>query len=100
MTVNEEKLNIKTKWGYGIGSVLNVMYVAMINTYMLMFYHGVIHLSNTHAGIVMTVGKITGGISTVVVGILSDLNVDCWIYKNYGRRKVFSVNFHMSQNFV
>ena len=82
-------LDLKTKLGYGAGGVLNVMSVTMINSYLLMFYHGVIHLSNRNAGIIMLVGKISGGISNILIGFISDITIEnCWLYNRFGKRKV------------
>ena len=83
-----EKLSIKTKLGYGVGSVFNVMCATMVNTYMLKFYEGVIKLNGKNAGLIMLAGKITGGFSTLLVGMLSDWDKNCWIYEKCGRRKV------------
>ena len=66
-----DNLSFKTKFGYGCSRVFNVMYISMINTYMLKFYTSVIQLNGTNAGLIMIVGKITGGLSTVVVGTVS-----------------------------
>ena len=82
-------LDLKTKLGYGAGGVLNVMAVTMINSYLLMFYHGVINLSNRNAGIIMLVGKISGGISNILIGVISDITIEnCWLYNHFGKRKV------------
>ena len=88
MDKESDNLSIKTKFGYGLGRVFNVMFIAMINTYMLKFYISVVQLNGTNAGLIMIVGKITGGLSTVVVGMLADREKDCWIYEKIGRRKV------------
>ena len=77
-----------TKLGYGTGHVLNDMCGSMWFTYMLLFFHNVIGLSNTNAGLIVLLGHIADGISTVLVGILSDQDHNIWIYIHYGKRKV------------
>ena len=94
------KLDLKTKLGYGAGGVLNVMAVTMINSYLLIYYHGVLHLSNQNAGIIMLVGKISGGVSTILIGIVSDLSMkNCWLYSRFGKRKVrINIFFNLSKH--
>ena len=88
MAENSVKFSMKTKIGYGAGAVLNVMLFTMINSYMLLFYHAVVNLSHTNAGLITLIGRIIGGLSSIIIGILADLDKDCWIYRNYGKRKV------------
>ena len=90
MSRDSPELNTKTKIGYGAGGVMNVMFLTMINSYMLLFYHAVVHLSNTNAGFITLIGRITGGLSSILVGLLSGLDKDCRLYRNYGKRKVLS----------
>ena len=94
------KLDLKTKLGYGAGGVLNNMAVTMINSYLLIYYHGVLHLSNQNAGIIMLVGKISGGVSTILIGIVSDLSMkNCWLYSRFGKRKVrINIFFNLSKH--
>ena len=91
-------LDLKTKLGYGAGGVLNNMANTMINSYLLIYYHGVLHLSNQNAGIIMLVGKISGGVFTILIGIVSDLSMkNCWLYYRFGKRKVrINVVFNLS----
>ena len=90
MSNNKDKKGGSTlkRLGYGTGHVLNDMCASMWFTYMLLFFHNVIQLSNTNAGLIVLIGQIADGISTVLVGVLSDREYDLWIYKKYGKRKV------------
>ena len=81
-------LSMVTRLGYGMGHVLNDMACSMGFSYMLLFWHNVIHLSNTKAGLIALVGQIADGISTVLVGVLSDKDTNSWICVRYGKRKV------------
>jgi len=73
--------------GYGTGHILNDMCASMWFTYMLLFFHNVIQLGNNSAGLIVFIGQIADGISTVFVGVLSDREYDIWIYRKYGKRK-------------
>ena len=88
--MNEEgdKMSLKAKLGYGVGTAFNMMCFGMVNTYMLAFYHGVLQLSSSNAGLIALAGRISSGVSTVIVGLLSDWDKTCWLYEKFGRRKV------------
>ena len=86
-----------TKLGYGTGHILNDMCASMWFTYMLLFFHNVIQLSNTNAGLIVLIGQIADGISTVLVGVLSDQEHNIWIYIRYGKRKVSLKAKHTNQ---
>ena len=88
MSEDSEKLGMKTKIGYGAGAVFNVMCLHAINSYMLIFYHAVVHLSNKNVGLIVLIGRISGGFSTLLVGFFCDFDKHCWIYDRYGKRKV------------
>ena len=85
------KLGIVTKVGYGTGHVLNDMTVTMWFSYFLLFFHNVIQSSDTNAGLIIMIGQVVDGISSILVGILSDKDYDIWIYHHYGKRNV--INF-------
>ena len=87
-----QKLGVSPKrLGYGTGHILNDMCASMWFTYMLLFFHNVVELSNVKAGLIVLIGQIADGISTVLVGVLSDIDYDIWIYVKYGKRKVMSM---------
>ena len=86
-----ENMNMRTKLAYGTGHVFNDMCASMYFTYGLLFWHSVVHLSNTVAGEVVLVGQLSDGIATILVGLLSDINKDFWIYIHYGKRKVIQI---------
>ena len=88
MEEEEDKLSIKIKFGFGVGRIFNNLCDVMVNTYMLKFYHSVIKLEGTNAGLIMLVGKIAGGLSTFIVGMMSGGDNVCWMYKSFGKRKV------------
>ena len=90
MSATKRSVSMVTKLGYGTGHILNDMCASMWFTYMLLFFHNVIRLSNTNAGLIVLIGQIADGISTVLVGVFSDQDHDIWIYIKYGKRKVKS----------
>ena len=84
-------MSLVTSLGYGTGHILNDMCASMWFTYMLLFFHNVIQLSNTNAGLIVLIGQIADGISTVLVGVLSDQEHNIWIYTRYGKRNVLLI---------
>jgi len=77
------------KLGYGTGHVLNDMLASFWFTYLLLFFHRVLGFSNSLAGVVMVVGQIADGLSTVFVGYFQDKGRDCWLCRVYPKRKAW-----------
>ena len=86
--VSFDTVTIKTKVGYGTGLVLSYVINALLSSYSLMFYQNVVQLGKSSTGIICGVGYIVTGISSPIVGWLSDLDVNIWFCTKYGRRKV------------
>ena len=86
--VSVDTITIKTKIGYGLGLVLSYVIGALLSSYSLMFYQNVVQLGKSSTGIICGVGYIVTGISSPIVGWLSDLDVEFWFCTKYGRRKV------------
>ena len=98
MDSEKEKKGIGTRLGitpkrlgYGTGHMLNDMCASMWFTYMLVFFHNVVQLSNTDAGLIVLIGQISDGIWVILVGVLSDLDCNNWIYNKIGKRKVILI---------
>ena len=71
------------KFAYGVGHVFNDLSISMWFTYLVLFYHRVILLSSTNAGILVLVGQVADAAATPCVGFICDrINV------LYGRRKL------------
>ena len=83
-----DTITIKTKIGYGLGLVLSYVIGALLSSYSLMFYQNVVQLGKSSTGIICGVGYIVTGISSPIVGWLSDFDVDIWFCTKFGRRKV------------
>ena len=71
--------------------MFNGMCIHVVSSYMLIFYQAVMRLSTTNAGLIVTISRISGGLSTLVVGFLSDVDKRFWIYDHFGKRKVISI---------
>ena len=81
-------LDIKTKIGYATGYICHGITIASHVPYCMLFYQSVINIESTNVGIIFFLGQITDGLSAVIVGFLSDLDLNLWICNKYGRRKV------------
>ncbi|XP_042905853.1 major facilitator superfamily domain-containing protein 12 isoform X1 [Parasteatoda tepidariorum] len=74
---------------YSCGHVLNDLCASMWFSYLLIFEHSVLNLSNFVAGSLMLLGQIADGISTPFVGFESDQPNDMFLCRKYGRRKAW-----------
>ena len=68
-----ESVPFRTKIGYGAGHIMNDMCASMWFTYLLLFFHKVLQFDNTLSGVILLIGQLADGISTVFVGILSNI---------------------------
>ncbi|GIZ05387.1 major facilitator superfamily domain-containing protein 12 [Caerostris extrusa] len=73
---------------YSFGHILNDLCASMWFSYLLMFQHNILQLSNNIAGYLMLLGQIADAMSTPFVGYESDQPNDWWLCK-YGRRKAW-----------
>ena len=83
------EISWKCRLGYGTGHVLNDMCASMWFTYLLLFLHKVLEFDNTYAGVILMIGQLADGFSTVFVGIFSDSGDDYWLCLRYGTRKAW-----------
>ena len=86
-------LDIRTKIGFAAGYICNGITFSMHVPYSMLFYQGVINIENTNVGIIFFIGQITNGVSALIVGIFSDVDLNMWICHTYGRRKVNHDNY-------
>lgn len=89
MTIRDDrfghtKLPILTKLAFGIGSVGEVFFGGMFNTFIGIFYNQAIGLSNSLVGLAIMIALIADAISDPVVGVVSDR----W-RSRFGRRHPF-----------
>ena len=89
-------LDIKTKIGYAAGFICHGIGFAIHVPYCMIFYQSVIGIDSTNIGIIFFIGQITDGVSALIVGLFSDLDLNMWICHTYGRRKVSRINDYQS----
>ncbi|KAF2345957.1 Major facilitator superfamily domain, partial [Trinorchestia longiramus] len=78
-----------SKFGYGVGHVLNDLCSSLWFTYLLIFLNKVERFPNTLAGAVLLIGQVADGISTPFVGTQADRTDDTAFCMKYGRRKTW-----------
>ena len=83
-----DNLSIKTKVGYGAGLVFNYIIGALMSSYSLLFYQNVVQLDKTKVGIIYWIGMSITGVSSPIVGLLSDMDSNSWMCNTFGSRKV------------
>lgn len=82
--VEKVALTIPRKLAYSVGHVLNDLAASMWFTYIILFYHMVLRISNTYAGLLVLIGQIADALTTPVVGYLCDNTSN-----RYGGRKTW-----------
>ena len=91
MTSSFTKVPVLTKIGYSVGHVLNDMCAAMWFTYLLLFFQKILLFEKIDAGIILNVGQVADGISTVIVGIYIDKRANFWLCNRFGSRKAWHI---------
>ena len=84
-----EALSLETKIGYGAGHVFNDMVTVLLMGYRLVFLKYVIHMADVDSGLIIFSGQIINGLSTALIGLVIDLNKNCYLYNHYGKRKLW-----------
>lgn len=69
---SSERLRIRTKLGFGIGSIGEAAIYIAFNTWNFLFYNQVLGLSGTLAGLAVTISVFFDGVADPFVGSLSD----------------------------
>ncbi len=82
--VSHQHLSIVRKGAYGFGHVFNDLCASMWFTYLLLFFHAVLRIDNTYAGIILLIGQVADAAATPVIGFLCDKT-----RSRYGRRKTW-----------
>ena len=88
-TTNESSSTAKEltyirRFTYGVGHVFNDLCASLWFTYFILFYHLVLQISNTYAGLLVLIGQIADAFTTPVVGYLCDTTNN-----RYGGRKTW-----------
>ena len=84
-----DSVKFLAKLAYGTGHVLNDMCASMWFTYLLLFLHKVLGFRHVIAGALLTIGQVADGLSTLLVGALSDRHIDLSLCNRYGNRKTW-----------
>lgn len=77
-------LSIPRKFAFGVGHVFNDLCASMWFTYLVLFFHKVVLLGNTYAGMLILIGQVADALATPIVGFLCDKT-----HVRYGRRKLW-----------
>ena len=72
------------RFAYGVGHVFNDMCASMWFTYLIVFYHMVLQISNLYAGLLILIGQIADAMATPIVGYFCDRT-----HNRYGGRKTW-----------
>lgn len=72
ITVNTRALLWKQKLAYSTGHILNDLCSAMWFTYLLVYLHRVLRISNIYAGAVLLVGQVADALATLLIGLEID----------------------------
>lgn len=72
MSDNCRKLKLPTKLAFGIGSVGEVVFLGMLNSFIGIFYNQAIGLSNSLIGAAIMLALLSDAISDPIVGLVSD----------------------------
>ncbi|XP_071543921.1 major facilitator superfamily domain-containing protein 12-like isoform X3 [Panulirus ornatus] len=82
-------LSVHTRFGYGVGHVLNDLCSAMWFTYLLIYFHHVLLFNNSLSGVVLLIGQVADALATPFVGQEADRTDDLPFCTRYGRRKTW-----------
>ena len=83
----KSKLNIKQRFSYGLGNILNEILLYMYLSFSIIFLMRVVGLSASQAGLAMLIGQITDAFTSPITGFLGDRVQIPFISKKLGRRK-------------
>ena len=85
----KSKLNIKQRFSYGLGNILNEILLYMYLSFSIIFLMQVIGLSASQAGLAMLIGQITDAFTSPITGFLGDRVQIPFISKKLGQRKTW-----------
>lgn len=77
-------LPLHRKLAYGVGHVFNDLCASMWFTYLVLFFHKVVLLGNSYAGLLILIGQVADALATPVIGFLCDRT-----HIRYGQRKLW-----------
>ena len=79
-----DKLNLKTRLGYGIGDIAICLYWSGVGLYLLYFYTDVVGISPTLAGLIYGIGMFWDAITDPFMGYMAERTRTKWgVYRPY-----------------
>ncbi|WP_299329465.1 MFS transporter [Parasphingopyxis sp.] len=84
MTAPRDILPFRTKLAFGVGSIGEIFYLGMFNTFIGIYYNQAVGLSNSLIGVAIMLALLVDAISDPVMGVVSDRWRSRW-----GRRHPF-----------
>tara|TARA_Y100000389_G_scaffold48641_1_gene43943 strand:+ start:5041 stop:6396 length:1356 start_codon:yes stop_codon:yes gene_type:complete len=79
-----EKLNLKTRLGYGIGDIAICLYWSGVGLYLLYFYTDVVGISPSLAGLIYGIGMFWDAITDPFMGYMAERTRTKWgVYRPY-----------------
>ena len=79
-----EKLNLKTRLGYGIGDIAICLYWSGVGLYLLYFYTDVVGISPSLAGLIYGIGMFWDAITDPFMGYVAERTRTKWgVYRPY-----------------
>lgn len=83
-TTKTKELSYFRRIAYGTGHVFNDLCASMWFTYFILFYHLVLQVQNSYAGLLVLIGQVADALTTPIVGYLCDNTSN-----RYGGRKTW-----------
>ena len=79
-----EKLNLKTRLGYGIGDIAICLYWSGVGLYLLYFYTDVVGISPSLAGLIYGIGMLWDAVTDPFMGYVAERTRTKWgVYRPY-----------------
>ncbi|MDC0590987.1 MFS transporter [Gammaproteobacteria bacterium] len=79
-----EKLNLKTRLGYGIGDIAICLYWSGVGLYLLYFYTDVVGISPSLAGLIYGIGMLWDAVTDPFMGYIAERTRTKWgVYRPY-----------------
>ena len=79
----DERLSCRTRSAYGFSFVAASLCSKTVNSYVLVFFHHILHIENDLTGYIIFTAKVTDAIITLFVAVLSDKFNGCCCYPKW-----------------
>ncbi|CAL8256409.1 unnamed protein product [Merluccius merluccius] len=71
---------------YAVGHLLNDLCASLWFSYLLLYYHSVLGMRSTYAGVLLLIGQVADGVCTLLIGCEADRTTG---FRKYGKRKTW-----------